>query len=796
MLDAGSSGTRVHVYRWLDPARPRGTAGATNLHRLPEMKTDARWTKKSKPGVSTFGEKPDAVGPDHLEALLQHALTIVPTHAVRDTPIFLLATAGVRLLPDLQRKVLLAHICAYARSHTHFLLPDCDLHIQVISGETEGLYGWIAANYLLGGFDEPEKHAHGKGHHTYGFLDMGGASAQIAFAPNATEASRHANDLKLLRLRTLDGAAAEYRVFVTTWLGFGVHQARRRYVQALRDASGAHDGRPLPDPCLPVGLTLAATGDFVLPHPPPPRAGVRAPDLVGTGKFDECLRQTYPLLDKDAPCEDAPCLLHGVHVPAIDFDVNHFVGVSEYWHTTHEIFEMQHAEKSYDFHTYQQRVQAFCSQEWTSIADGVARQQWGPTVDERTAAEVCFKASWLITVLHEGIGVPRVGLDETRLDGHNGTREVLRKAQEKGFLKPFQAVDKIRDVELSWTLGKMLLYAASQTPARPGALPVGFGSNVPGVPADFQYAAVARSDSRPPSNASDHLAPDGRSPWLASSSPADAHSPSAASGIAFLLLVLVGFVLFVWYRAGSGSRILRRLRSLGFGRHLGGGGDGGGGGGGGAGGGGGRPPSRKRKVSSATASAGWKVPTFPRHGGGRGGSYHHLQQQDDEESGRRGGPAFAFELLDTTTTTTDADPIIVDEYSDSATSDGHGHGHHVRLGRSSGWATPQPTLMTMPMVGAGAGAGPATTTTATTTPTSAFFDAPPSFGFENAMHRSGLVGRIESRERLAWPAAGMTTSTTTTMTTARTSRSRNQSPSRSKSSLVMSSAASLADLRD
>ncbi len=80
--------------------------------------------------------------------------------------------------------------------------PTGDLHIQVIAGDTEGLYGWIAANYLLGGFDSPEKHMHGKGHHTYGFLDMGGASAQIAFAPNNTEAEKHANDLKLLRMRT------------------------------------------------------------------------------------------------------------------------------------------------------------------------------------------------------------------------------------------------------------------------------------------------------------------------------------------------------------------------------------------------------------------------------------------------------------------------------------------------------------------------------------------------------------------------------------------------------------------
>jgi len=73
---------------------------------------------------------------------------------------------------------------------------------------------------------------------------------------------------------------------------------------------------------------------------------------------------------------------------------------------------------------------------------------------------------------------------------HNGTKEVLDHAKQKGFLDPFQAVNKIGDVEVSWTLGKMVLYASSQIPAADDALAVGFGSNKPGaeVPPDFQYA--------------------------------------------------------------------------------------------------------------------------------------------------------------------------------------------------------------------------------------------------------------------------------------------------------------------
>ena len=440
-------------------------------------------------GISTFGDKPNEVGPDHLQSLFEHALEIIPADEVPNTPFFLFATAGMRMLPPLKQKAILKNVCDYAKKNTRFQLPDCDLHIQVIPGETEGLYGWIAANYLLGGFDDPKDHDHGKGHHTYGFLDMGGASAQIAFAPNATEAEKHANDLTLLRLRTVDGQSTEYKVFVTTWLGFGVNQARQRFVKALLEASpGATE---LPDPCLPAGLKLTTDGKAITSGSDEDKG--ETPHLIGTGRFPECMSKAYPLLEKDKPCPDTPCLINGQHSPAIDFDVNHFVGVSEYWHTTHEIFEVSDKHKAYDFKTYQLRVNVFCSQSWEEIQRGVEMKKWGKKVDETAALEVCFKASWLINVLHDGIGVPRVGLE--RMNGtYNGTKSVFEAAKSKGFADPFKAYNKIDDVEVSWTLGKMVLYASSEVPSSSSssstnALAIGFGSNVPGgLHKDFQYA--------------------------------------------------------------------------------------------------------------------------------------------------------------------------------------------------------------------------------------------------------------------------------------------------------------------
>ncbi|KAH9897303.1 GDA1/CD39 family-domain-containing protein [Xylariomycetidae sp. FL2044] len=549
ILDAGSSGTRLHIYRWQDPAKVLKDATYDELHSLPVLETKDKWTKKIRPGISTFGEHPEDVGPDHLQSLIDKALKHIPDAKQADTPVFLMATAGMRLLPAQQQRAVLSETCAYFRQNTRFYLPDCDAHIQVIPGETEGLYGWLAANYLLGGFDDPQSHAHGKNHHTYGFLDMGGASAQIAFAPNETVAESHGDDLKLVRMRTMNGAPLEYKVFSSTWLGFGVNKARERYVEDLFSRLLIDGEHEVPDPCLPKGLRTTEKGDIV-------EGVTKELELVGTGEFDECLRTTKPLLGKDMPCSDEPCLLNGQHVPPIDFDVNHFVGVSEYWHTTHGVFADGSDDAAYDFNTYQKKVMDFCSQSWEKIDSSVDARKKDPS---KEAQEACFKASWLINMLHEGIGIPRVGLEPTPTPGINVTKAIGEAAKEKGFLAPFQAADEINDVEISWTLGKMVLYAAGQVPPSDSQhLPVGFGSNVKGVPADFQYGG---------SNYNVTVADEYEDDWSDTAEDIIDHAKSkSGSGSFFFILIVLLLAFMFWKRDrrmrlyGKVNRLMRRHR--------------------------------------------------------------------------------------------------------------------------------------------------------------------------------------------------------------------------------------------
>lgn len=394
----------------------------------------------------------------------------------------------MRLLPSSQQEAVLQAACDFFRLHSNFKLEPissagpCGSSIRIISGEEEGLFGWIAVNYLMDGFTGQADQRQ-----TYGFLDMGGASTQIAFEP-APVYSNNIDGLEDVRLRLLNGRLIVHRVFVTTWLGYGTNQARERYVGKLIQEHEEHRTSLVPDdlvrdPCLPPRLRRTETPVYLQPadeHEQKPHI------LVGTGNFTECLQRTSPLLNKDEPCPDVPCLFAGKHVPHMDFSVAHFIGVSEYWYSSEHVFGLG---GPYDFIQYERAAAKFCAQDWPTLVahhdwsrkagkeylggDGQVEEEgriiglgkWGPEVELSRLEMQCFKAAWIVNVLHEGIGMPRImdpGGNSTSPKGAEGDR-VGEKAKEKGLGRPtFQSVDTIGDTAISWTLGKMVLEASKE----------------------------------------------------------------------------------------------------------------------------------------------------------------------------------------------------------------------------------------------------------------------------------------------------------------------------------------------
>ncbi|KAJ2525269.1 Golgi apyrase [Coemansia sp. RSA 2049] len=495
VIDAGSSGSRVMVYAWDHPTAAAAAAMAGNSSSssssgmLPAVaravEEEHRWALKTHPGISSFTAHPHLVGPDHIRPLLDFAKQAIPEPQIASTPVYLLATAGMRMLPSSRQARIMDAACSFACANYAFRIDDCGQSFQVVSGETEGLYGWVAVNYLMGGFDVAGQGGRDGGQRrrqSHGFLDMGGASAQIAFEPSPAATKQILDDdLATVTLRSLDGNDHAFRVFVATFLGHGTNEARRRYVEQLQeqeqkqeqmlasgaarsgDSGSAADGlRAVDDPCLPSGLAL------------PTLRGRPVVLLRGTGDFAACLAATEPLLNKTA-CPVEPCLFAGVHGPAIDFGAQKFVGVSEYWYAAHDYLGLGGV---WDVDKFEARAGAFCRLPWADVLEKQTRLAAGQKVEvEEDAAVVvgrlqmqCFKAAWLVNVLHSGFGVPREA-------GAGGSSPFS-----------FESVNHVGDIEVSWTLGALLLRIAQTI--RPSARSAKARS-VPGIRLPHSAAAAA-----------------------------------------------------------------------------------------------------------------------------------------------------------------------------------------------------------------------------------------------------------------------------------------------------------------
>ncbi|KAJ7745234.1 nucleoside phosphatase family-domain-containing protein [Mycena maculata] len=300
MLDAGSTGSRIHVYKF------------NNCGPSPAFEYET--FKMTQPGLSSFaGRAQDAAA--SLDVLLAEALRVVPAALARCAPVAVKATAGLRLLPGSQAADILAAVRARLRGAYPFALPaDDDAAAAVMDGADEGVFAWVTANYLLG-LVTPESGPAGA---SVAVLDLGGASTQIVFAP-VEGAPLREGDHKY----ELEFGRGKRVLYQHSYLGYGLMRARASVHRVVDFMGALHDGpdvgvkageagKRVSNACLARGtrraVELAEAG-----------GGARTVVMDGgdVGSFAACARIVALVLAKDAVCAVRPCAFGGVYQPAL-----------------------------------------------------------------------------------------------------------------------------------------------------------------------------------------------------------------------------------------------------------------------------------------------------------------------------------------------------------------------------------------------------------------------------------------------------------------------------------------------
>ena len=258
VIDAGSTGSRVHIFRF-------GHAAGTGA---PELEDDT--FKAVKPGLSEHAGNP-AKAAASLKPLLAKAMEAVPAHLHASTSLIVGATAGLRLLPGGQADAILDAVRALLKSEFPFAV-DPAAGVTILDGADEGAFAWLTLNYLLGHLGKDPAS-------TVAAIDLGGGSVQHAYAlgPGAAAGAPAGY------VRALAAPGRGYDVYVHSYLGYGLMAARDAVLAAHDEKEGAGGGKGGGGhPCVPTAPCDAA--------PPPPdtpscafKYGARTHDLAAAG---------------------------------------------------------------------------------------------------------------------------------------------------------------------------------------------------------------------------------------------------------------------------------------------------------------------------------------------------------------------------------------------------------------------------------------------------------------------------------------------------------------------------------
>ncbi|KAM3873771.1 ectonucleoside triphosphate diphosphohydrolase 2 [Diretmus argenteus] len=291
VLDAGSSHTSMYIYKW--PADKQNGTGVVTQHSECHVKGG---------GISSYAGQKKAAG-QSLVTCLDQAVQKIPKASHHLTPVYLGATAGMRLLyasSPVQSTQILQEVGEKIQSY-----PFNYRGAAILTGQEEGAYGWVTVNYLLenfikygfvGGWLSP-------GRPTVGALDWGGASTQITFATQ----DKVEDESNMMNLRLY---GHEYSLYTHSFLCYGRDQVLKRLLAHLAESQG-HSGT-VSHPCFPADhrQTVKLNNLFDSPcsaaQKPSPYNSQGSLTVHGTGHYQHCLGNMSELFSFDS-CPFSQC---------------------------------------------------------------------------------------------------------------------------------------------------------------------------------------------------------------------------------------------------------------------------------------------------------------------------------------------------------------------------------------------------------------------------------------------------------------------------------------------------------
>lgn len=305
MVDAGSQGSRIHVYRF------------NNCNDTPELEDEQ--FLQLKPGLSSFKEDSEGAAKS-LDPLLELALEHVPENLRSCTPIAVKATAGLRMLGDeLSQKILTAVRNRLETKYPFAVLakgddPSKDNGVHIMDGADEGVYAWITTNYLLGKIGNAEKVP------TAAVFDLGGGSTQIVFEPTYPSVGGGMpekladGDHKYL----LNFGGRDFQLYQHSHLGLGLMAAQEQIHKEIITGKKALTAEkwnetPTVNPCIVSGMDY--TFKFEDEH-----KVVTEVKMVGPTdpSAPQCRALAEKILNKGADCALTPCSFGGIHQPPLE----------------------------------------------------------------------------------------------------------------------------------------------------------------------------------------------------------------------------------------------------------------------------------------------------------------------------------------------------------------------------------------------------------------------------------------------------------------------------------------------